>query len=149
MKKQLDTQGMLNELKRGSRFFAPAPLPPATHPSAVRTFGPTSGQTIDPSTHESTGLPANPSTPESTAQSVDRSPILGRPKAFYITQQQDRDLDGVVARLAERAAGKVAHKIDRSTVLRLLLEGANLTSEQTSERLYGQLVRRLIRQLTG
>lgn len=176
MKKQLNTHGVLNELKGGSHFFTasveaespPLNLAPnrealtakpqlsrdeptdrAVDQSAKQlTNQPTELSTTQPTTNTTTRS-TSASTISPTEKSLDRSPILGRPKAFYITEQQDRDLDLAVTKLGQHTADKIGQKIDRSTVLRLLLEAADLTNDHTIERLTSQLVSRLIRQLTG
>jgi hypothetical protein len=56
-------------------------------------------------------------------------------EGFYITGKQDEDLDEAVKRLSKKLEGKVMMKIDRSIVLRLVLDEANLSSEDTIERL--------------
>ena len=74
--------------------------------------------------------------------------MLGRPKSFYITAQQDKDLDLAVTKLTERLQGRGTQKIDRSTLIRLLLEVSDLTNEGTVDRLASQMVSRLVSQLT-
>jgi hypothetical protein len=83
------------------------------------------------------------------AAKVESSPILGRPKAFYITEDQDRNLDALVAEIALRLAGRLNFKVDRSVVVRLILDTQNMTSETTIKRLSDELVSRLVSQLTG
>lgn len=80
---------------------------------------------------------------------IDRSSILGKPKAFYISEKQDDDLNVAVTNISAMLKGKVAHKIDRSTIVRLLLEESRLNSKKTAERLADRLINRLISQLTG
>jgi hypothetical protein len=79
----------------------------------------------------------------------DHSPILSRPKGFYITEKQNRDLDKGVRKLAEKAKGKVVQKIDRSTLLRLILDDIDVLDDQTVNRLYNRLIDRLVNQLTN
>lgn len=79
----------------------------------------------------------------------DHSPILSRPKGFYITEKQNRDLDKGVRKLAEKSKGKVIQKIDRSTLLRLILDDIDLSDDQTINRLYNRLIDRLVNQLTN
>lgn len=145
MKKKLDTNGIMNELKSGSRFFAPAPHSMPTHQTTPLSTEQSTDGSIDQSIHQSSAESADASSP----RPVDRSAILGRPKAFYITAQQDADLDHAVQQLAALAEGKVGQKIDRSTLVRLLLEQADLKNPDTAHKLYNQLVSRLISQLTG
>jgi hypothetical protein len=103
--------------------------------------GPPGSQSVSQST--------NPSADQSTVRSIDRSTILGRPKSFYITEKQNHDLDLAVQKLTSKVKGKVNQKIDRSTVIRLLLEVSQLTTDELIERLASQLVRRLVSQLTS
>ena len=172
MKKQLNTRAVLNELRGSSVFFpdvhSPEPslaLTPAvpaqqefTTPATrnepvfepslnVSTHRPTD-PSIDMSTELSTRVSTDESTAPSTAHAVDADVILGRPKAFYLTAQQDRDLDRAVEKLAARLKGRANQKMDRSTFLRLLLDASDLTSEALIERLTRQFVNRLVDQLT-
>lgn len=88
--------------------------------------------------------------PTKNEQSLfDHSPILSRPKGFYITEKQNKDLDKGVRKLAEKTKGKVAQKIDRSTLLRLILDDIDLSDDQTVNRLYNRLIDRLVNQLTN
>ena len=147
MKKQLDATGIVNELKMGSRFFSPHPTAntESTDQATIQSTAESTPPSTDQPTHSSTAASTHASPPPA----VDRSAILGRPKAFYITAQQDADLDQAVQQLAALAERKVGQKIDRSTVVRLLLDQAHLADPTTADRLYGQLVSRLISQLTG
>ena len=89
------------------------------------------------------------STQQPTNRRFDESPILGRPKAFYISHQQDKDLDLAVAKLASGEFGPQTQKIDRSSLLRLLLEEMDVTSEQTLQRLHRRHVDRQLYQLNS
>lgn len=161
MKKNLNTSGIINELRGGSSYFRPAQPDAASVDEGAPASDAAAGGTPTQAVAESSGRSTNQSTTGPTKQSTeaaanqqdagafDHSAVLGRPKAFYITQQQDKDLDHAVSRLSERVAGKVDQKIDRSTVVRLLLEEAQLTTPATIDRLYKRLVSRLISQLTG
>ena len=161
-RKKVNADVIADELREGSVFFAEArraadapapptqtteeePTMPATAPAATAPPAPPTAV----SATESTGRSVNPSTSRSTGQSFDTSVILGRPKAFYITEQQDRDLDTAVDKLAERLRARTGQKIDRSTLMRLLLEHSDLTADETADRLAGLYVRRLVSQLTG
>jgi hypothetical protein len=79
---------------------------------------------------------------------VDPKTIMGRPKAFYITVEQDKKLDALVSELSIRLAGRLNFKVDRSVVIRLILDTQSLTSEGTVERLSDKLVGQLVSQLT-
>lgn len=101
------------------------------------------------STSQSTSRLVNQLADWSTNPSIDRSTILGRPKAFYITQKQDEDLDKAVEKLSRKMGEKINQKIDRSTIIRLLLEDIDITSDRTVDRLASRLVGRLISRLTS
>lgn len=79
----------------------------------------------------------------------DMSLILPKPKAFYITEKQNEDLDILVKKLAEKLKGKVAQKMDRSVATRLIFESVGLTSDKTAEQLANLLIGRLASQLAG
>ena len=146
MSKKLDENKITNELKGASAFFqksAQSADPPADEqlePAGSQLTGQLTRQSIDQSTSRSTN-PAAEKSPEI-------SPILGRPKAFYLTEKQDQELDTVVTRLSEHLQGRVEQKIDRSTVIRLLLESSDITSQQTIHRLAEQQIQQLLSQLT-
>jgi hypothetical protein len=82
-------------------------------------------------------------------QPIDTSHVIAKPKGFYITHKQDKELDEAVRKLSKKLEGKAMIKIDRSTILRLVLEEADLTAEATIKRLTNQLINRLINQLTN
>ena len=111
--------------------------------------GPPAVQPTDPSTSDPSSQLTGRSTDRPTTQMFDHSVILGRPKAFYITEQQDKDLDVAVDKLTAKLQGRGNQKIDRSTVVRLLLEVNDITTDQTVDRLANQLVSRLVSQLTS
>ena len=114
-------------------------------PRATKTLSPQSptGQGVDQSVDQSTD--------QSIGQSVNRSSnrpltsvsaIVDRPKAFYITERLDQDLDMAVRYFQEVHGVK---KADRSTVVNALLDNeANWTPQSMD-----QLVDRLISQLTS
>jgi len=112
---------------------------PSTEQSASQSTSQSANGSTAQSTIESTRQSATQSTSQSTEQSAtnhyDESPILGRPKSFYISHQQDKDLDLAVAKLASGEFGPQTQKIDRSSLLRLILEEMNVTSEKTLQRL--------------
>jgi hypothetical protein len=143
MTKKMDIDSVANELREGSAFFRQAAAPPADEPTVAPSAAPVS---------QSTDQSASQSTKQTRATkptvSFDTSAILGRPKSFYITERQDRDLDTAVDKLTERLRGRGNQKIDRSTVVRLLLEVTDVTDDKTVDRLAGQLVSRLVSQLS-
>jgi hypothetical protein len=161
MAKQLNEKNMLNELHGESAFFGPAAVPvQAEKPKRIwtkkkqaqtsRDIGKVqSGQALAEQASQSTQQPVDQSTDESTQEVFDMSPILPRPKSFYITEKQDEDLDILVKKLTKRLEGKIGQKIDRSMVTRLIFEDIGLTREETITRLAGQLTSRLVSQLTS
>jgi hypothetical protein len=80
-------------------------------------------------------------------QQFDNSVILSRPKSFYITKKQDADIDVVVDKLSDVLEGKIAHKVDRSLVARLILESSDWTSDDAIDKLAKHLVDKLVSQL--
>ena len=158
MKKRIHADVIADELRQGSVFFAQAreqaeeslPSDPSPEEQAMPTpAGPSPEQPADPAAREPTDQSTGRSTGLSTSRLFDHSVILGRPKAFYITEQQDKDLDVAVDKLTAKLQGRGNQKIDRSTVVRLLLEINGITTDQTVDRLANQLVSRLVSQLTS
>lgn len=164
MKKKLNTTGIINELRGESSYFRTAKQAPTSaaaddtssdtglstdDTARSKTTDQTTTKSTDESSHQSTHQSTQASTKAATAGPFDYSVILSRPKAFYITEQQDADLDQAVNQLTKRVAGKVGQTVDRSTLVRLLLERADLANPATIEQLHGQLVSRLISQLTS
>ena len=153
MKKKVNAHVIASELAEGSAFFRQA----REQDAAVATVeGPPDQSAVAPTapaitqaTSHTASQPTDQSTDQRPVRRFDTSPILGRPKSFYITHQQDKDLDAAVTRLTERLQGRGNQKIDRSTVMRLLLEVSDVSNEATVDRLADQLVSRLVSQLTG
>ncbi len=106
-------------------------------------------QSTDESTNQSTGQPTEYATGPSVRSPIDESPILGRPKAFYITKRQDEAIDRAVHKLSEKLEGVTNLKVDRSTVIRALLDTTDMAGEATIERLADNLVNQLVSRLTG
>ena len=146
MNKKLDENKITNELKGASAFFQKSAQ--SADPPADEQLEPTGSQLTGQLTRQSTDQSASRSTNPAAEKPPEISPILGRPKAFYLTEKQDQELDTAVTKLSERLQGRVEQKIDRSTVIRLLLESSNITSEQTIQRLAEQQIQQLLSQLT-
>ncbi len=157
MKKQLNEAGIANELKGSSLFFqkdksgSTATHVPITEKSEIQRRAKlvSTSKPVSQSTSRPVGQPIDKSTAQSTSELIDKTDILGRPKAFYITEKQDKDLDAVVEKLSEKVEGKVGQKIDRSTIIRLLLEANEITTDEAVDQLADQLINRLISQLKG
>jgi hypothetical protein len=162
MKKKINAQAIADELRDGSVFFADArqraeaearpeeleenqPMTAPADVPASQPVGPSTQRSAVRSTRQSTtGETGQPSGP-----SFDTTMILGRPKAFYITEKQDKALDVAVDKLAARLNGRGNQKIDRSTVVRLLLEMSDVADDTTVDRMASHMVSRLVSQLTG
>jgi hypothetical protein len=112
-----------------------------TDRATVRTRGKSTNQPIKGSIDQPRS--------ESVTRGFDMSPILPRPKAFYISEKQDENLDVLVKKLSDKLKGKVGQKIDRSVASRLVFEHIDLTSDETVEQLATLLIGRLTSQLTG
>jgi hypothetical protein len=88
------------------------------------------------------------STSQSTNQSIDQptkrpfTKIVDRPKAFYITESLDENLDKAVNYLQKKHGIK---KVDRSVVVNALLDNDALWSDEALD----QLVERVVSQLTN
>ncbi len=140
MTKKLDTRTIVNELKGNSAFFQGSDK---AKPVTKKRKGPARP------VKDVSDKPDTQSVDQSTNQSTDpdTSHILSRPKSFYISQKQDEDLDVLVKSIAKKIEGKMKYKVDRSTVIRLLLEKADLASDQTAIELTQYLVDQLVSQL--
>jgi hypothetical protein len=145
MSKKLDTKTITNELE-GSAFFrkreAPVPKRDAgpsasqTPPVEAREAGKAETQPVD----QSADRPVDQSVDRSTEQSTRR--LVGRPKAFYITEWIDAQLDEAVRYFQEQHGIK---KVDRSSVVNAMLNGQDVWKKDALDR----LVDRLISQLTS
>jgi len=99
---------------------------------------------------KSTRQPKLPSqsTRQSTNQSIDQptnrpfAKIVDRPKAFYITEGLDENLDKAVNYLQKKHGIK---KVDRSVIVNALLDNDALWTDQALD----QLVERVVSQLTS
>jgi hypothetical protein len=157
-KKKIDENAVLTELSE-SRFFQPRESDDAEKMPQQSHENETVDNIVDQSTDESvirsprrlvdeqanrqTDTPAK----QQTGQLFDHSAILGRPKSFYITKKQDKDLDILVQKLSQKLEGKISHKVDRSAVVRLILESNSITNDQTVDLLARRLVDKLVNQL--
>lgn len=76
----------------------------------------------------------------------DSSPILPRPKAFYITQRQDSQIDGAVRRVSQhprvqkRLQAKIMAQPDRSMIMRLFLDRLDGEDDELISQLVDQLI---------
>jgi hypothetical protein len=86
-------------------------------------------ESIDQSVDRPTSQPVSRSTSQSTnlSTTITGNRIVGRPKAFYITERLDTRLDAAVQYLQEKHG---IRKVDRSTLVNALLDNdANWTEE--------------------
>ena len=150
MKKKLNEAGIVNELKGSSLYFQAKKNLEQDRQAEVKAQR---SEKLNNVNEKSSERPTNQSTGQSTTSStnllVDKSGILGRPKAFYISDKQDKDLDIAVDKLTRKVEGRVNQKIDRSTIIRLLLETNRITTDEMIDKLASQLIGRLISQLTS
>ncbi|MSP12833.1 MAG: hypothetical protein EXR62_07735 [Chloroflexi bacterium] len=136
-KKVLNIDAITNELEGASSFFPTRqPMYPTTGEKPKeqnqQVFPQALGQPID--------QPVSQSTNRSTSPSPTK--LVDRPKAFYITERLDKQLDQAVRYFQEKHGIK---KVDRSTIVNAILDNeANWTEESLN-----LLVSRVISQLTS
>ncbi len=115
----------------------PAKAPPAHDaPASKATVASIGGQSTEQPTDQSTNRPTSRPSNRLTTRVVDR------PKAFYITEELDRQLDDAV-RYFQMHHG--LRKVDRSILLTTMLSEAQLWTDESLD----QLVDRLMSQLTS
>ncbi len=151
-KKKIDEKAILSELSHSSYF-------PQKKTEDEEKAAENKAQSVAVAVDESIDLSVDSIIDQSVDQSIDqsasrqskrqahRSAILGKPKAFYITKKQDKDLDLLVQKLSQELEGKINQKIDRSTVVRLILDASDPMDAQAVKRLAKQLVDQLVSQL--
>ena len=95
-------------------------------------------------TTQSTSQSINQSTSQLINQPMSRpiTKIVDRPKAFYITEELDENLDKAVTYLQKKHGIK---KVDRSVVVNALLDNDTLWTDEALD----QLVERVVSQLTN
>ncbi len=157
-KKKIDQKAILSELSHSSYFSQEktkdeekAAENKAQSVAVDESIDLSVDSIIDQSVDQSIDQPANQLVDQSTSRQskrpANRSAILGKPKAFYITKKQDKDLDLLVQKLSQELEGKINQTIDRSTVVRLILDANDPMDTQTVKRLAKQLVNQLVSQL--
>jgi hypothetical protein len=146
MTKKLNENNVVNELHGESAFFRRQNYEETAGNQQVQPEIETTP--ISPKTELANQL-TDQSPAESTTMKFDASPVLSRPKAFYITEKQVEDLDILVKKLTKKLKEKGELKIDRSVVVRLILEITRLTDETTVDKLASHMTDRLVSQLTG
>ena len=146
MIKKLNEDALKNELA-GSAFFV--------RTDAARLPYPTESQSLQNRQRQKWRKKAvDQPTVQSIDQSIDRlsvdhSAVMGKPRGFYITEKQNQDLDFAVMEISKRLAGKLPFKVDRSVLIRLIVEMSDLTSKENIDKLSTKLISRSISQLTG
>jgi len=129
---------------------------PSRHPNAIgsREHGalqPAVKSVLSPSpqhTNQSTDRLTNQSTSQLTSQStyLPSNRIVGRPKAFYITERLDARLDDAVKYLQEMHG---IRKVDRSTIVNALLDNEANWTEENLELLVSRVLSLLTSRLTS
>jgi len=149
-KKKIDEKAILSELSHSSYFSQEktkdeekAPENKAQSVAIDESIDLSVDSIIDQSVDQSIDQSAS----RQSKRHANRSAILGKPKAFYITKKQDKDLDLLVQKLSQELEGKINQKIDRSTVVRLILDASDPMDAQSVKRLAKQLVDQLVSQL--
>jgi hypothetical protein len=138
--------GMFSELKKideKAHYARQDKTPRRATPSHKATTPP------PPPVNQPINRAVNPPVNHTINLPLDTSQVIAKPKGFYITRQQDEELDDAVKRLSKKLEGKAMIKIDRSVILRLILEEAHLSTDDAIERLSNLLINRLINQLTN
>jgi hypothetical protein len=145
MNKKLNEDALKNELA-GSAFFTrtePTDSPPPPEPKPAKPIGTkVEKKAVDQPTVQSIDQSID-------RLSVDHSAVMGKPRGFYITEKQNQDLDFAVMEISKRLAGKLPFKVDRSVLIRLIIEMGDLTSKEKIDKLSTKLISRSISQLTG
>lgn len=114
-----------------------------------QSTGRSAEQSTRRSVNQTKGSEALRSSGKSVQSLRDVSPILPRPKSFYITELQDEKIDGIVRqmkrdpRVHHLLASRRLAPLDRSTVIRLYLQ----SFDPSDDELISRLVDRLLGQL--
>jgi hypothetical protein len=107
-----------------------------------------SQQPVNQSVDQSTSRSTDQSTSQLTEQSsyMRSNKIVGRPKAFYITERLDTRLDDAVKYLQEQHS---IRKVDRSTIVNALLDNEANWTEENLELLVSRVLSLLTSRLTS
>lgn len=127
-----------------------SPLPKPSDAN-VNSPQPPDKQTPSQSTEQSADQSIDQSVDKSTNRSIGNlqafsSSIVDRPKAFYITERLDRDIDDAVRYFQEVHGIK---KADRSTVVNAILDNEENWTPQSLDRLVDRLIGQLTSRLTN
>jgi len=149
MSKVINTDFLESELKNSAFFGTKSKDQTPPTPAEPKQVKKPTVKEQTPAVNQPVNSPVNPPINQSVNSSgMDRSPVKGKPTGFYISEKQHLDLDIAVAEVSKRVGGRILFKVDRSMLLRLILESADLTSAETINKLSTQLINRSINQLT-
>jgi hypothetical protein len=143
----IDSGGMFSKLINPHTAKPAEPDKPESKAEAPRTPLPTKSKG-DPQKSTRQSKLTNQSTGQSTNQLIIQptsrpfTKIVDRPKAFYITEGLDENLDKAVNYLQKKYGIK---KVDRSVVVNALLDNDTLWTDEALD----QLVERVVSQLTN
>jgi hypothetical protein len=133
--------------RQPSAVTLPLPADAAVSPTPIRRPLP-----ISQSTGQLVDRPTSQSITQSTTQSTNPLPhiptnkIVGRPKAFYITERLDARLDAAVKYVQEKHGIK---KVDRSTIVNALLDTDDNWTEESLDLLVSRIISLLTSRLTS
>ena len=116
--------------------------PPAPKENVIIPQQTQASKTVNQSTNQSIDQSTDQSTTRQNYSSTTSNAIVDRPKAFYITERLDHNLDKAVRYFQEVHGIK---KADRSTVINAFLDNEDNWTSQSLD----QLVDRVISQLTN
>jgi hypothetical protein len=142
-----DSGGMFSKLINPNTAKPAEPQKPESKPAASSTPLPAKSQG-GPKKARATSKHVHQSTRQSTNQLISQptnlpiTKIVDRPKAFYITEGLDENLDKAVTYLQKKHGIK---KVDRSVVVSALLDNDALWTDEALD----QLVERVVSQLTS
>jgi hypothetical protein len=142
-----DSGGMFSKLINPNTAKPAEPQKPESKPAASSTPLPAKSQG-GPQKARATSKHVHQSTRQSTNQLISQptnlpiTKIVDRPKAFYITEGLDENLDKAVTYLQKKHGIK---KVDRSVVVSALLDNDALWTDEALD----QLVERVVSQLTS
>ena len=145
-----DSGGMFSKLINPNTAKPAEPQKPESKPEASPTPIPAKSKG-DPQKARVKSKPTSQSTSQSTGRSINRptsrpiTRIVDRPKAFYITEGLDENLDKAVTYLQKKHGIK---KVDRSVIVNAMLDNDTLWTDEVLDQLVdkvvGQLTSRLI-----
>ena len=141
-KPRLDEATMADELGAVASFARSHPPAPPSTTVTVPSIP------VDEPSRETSPVPHRELTRQSTSRSTERPSgrIVGRPKAFYITERLNQRLDQAV-RYYQEVHGLA--KIDRSTVVNAMLDNRALWTDEALDSQIDRMISQLTSRLTG